>query len=301
MRSPTATTLAAFVASILAVGCGSSTQHARSRATTPSRAATTRAPSTTTITTVAPVRTSAPATTATIPATTTTTTPPAPPIPPTTVPPVTAPPTTAPAPAGSPVSRLSGIGAAQQVIVVAAGGYGTSTATVTAYERDATGWTQAFGPWAAYIGRNGVAPAGAKREGDGRTPSGVYGFDFMFGVDSDPGVRFPFRHIAGPNIVWDDDPASPDYNEWIDTNSASAGANPEPMDNTPSYLYGAVIAYNDARTPGLGSAIFLHVSHGSSTAGCVSLPVDELLEVLRWLDPARSPRIAIGTVASLGV
>ena len=28
------------------------------------------------------------------------------------------------------------------------------------------------------------------------------------------------------------------------------------MDATPSYLYGAVIGYNDARTPGLGSGSF---------------------------------------------
>jgi L,D-peptidoglycan transpeptidase YkuD (ErfK/YbiS/YcfS/YnhG family) len=197
------------------------------------------------------------------------------------------------------VTRLAGIGSAQQVIAVVAGGYGTGTATVSAYDRGANGWRQVFGPWPAFIGRNGVAPIGAKREGDGRTPSGVFGFDFMFGIDPDPGVHFPFRRITGANIVWDDDPASTSYNEWVDTNVASAGADPEPMDSTPSYLYGAVIAYNDARTPGLGSAIFLHVSHGSSTAGCVSLPFDELLTVLRWLDPARSPRIAIGTLATL--
>jgi len=155
-----------------------------------------------------------------------------------------------------------------------------------------------FGPWEADIGRNGVAPAGAKREGDGRTPSGTYGFDFMFGVYPSPGVHFPFRSITGPNIVWDDDPASANYNEWIDTNTASAGANPEPMDVS-AYDAGAVIAYNDARTPGLGSAIFLHVASGQSTAGCVALPYDDLLEVLRWLDPAQAPRIVIGTEASI--
>jgi len=197
------------------------------------------------------------------------------------------------------VSRLKGIGSAQQVVAVAASGYGAGTATVTAYERDANGWKEVFGPWAAYIGRNGVAPLGAKREGDGRTPSGVYGFDFMFGVDANPGVRYPYRHITGSNLAWDDDPSSPNYNEWVDTNSASAGASPEQMNTTPSYLYGVVIGYNDARTPGLGSAIFLHVSHGSSTAGCISLPMDELLRVLRWLDPAHAPRIAIGTLDAL--
>ncbi len=197
------------------------------------------------------------------------------------------------------VTRLHGIGGARQVVTVTVGSDSSSIATVSAYEHDASGWRQVFGPWSSYIGRNGVAPVGAKREGDGRTPGGVYGFDFMFGVAPDPGTHYSYRRITGPNIVWDDDPASPNYNEWVDGTTTSAGANPEPMDTTPSYLYGAVISYNDARTPGLGSGIFLHVSHGSPTHGCISLPETDLLEVLRWLDPAESPRIAIGTVASL--
>jgi L,D-peptidoglycan transpeptidase YkuD (ErfK/YbiS/YcfS/YnhG family) len=193
------------------------------------------------------------------------------------------------------VTHIAGIGSAQQVIAVTTDGYGTSAATLTAYERAANGWRQVFGPWFAYVGRNGLAPSGEKREGDGRTPSGVYGFDFMFGVDSDPGTHYPYRRITGSNIVWDDDSNSANYNRWIDVNTASAGVSPEPMYNTPSYNYGAVIAYNTARTPGLGSAIFLHVSHGSSTAGCVALPTDQLLALLRWLDPGRAPVIAIGT------
>ena len=177
--------------------------------------------------------------------------------------------------------------------------YGAHVATLTAYERTGTAWRQVFGPWTATIGRNGIAPPGDKREGDGRTPSGTFGFDFMFGVNPNPSVKFPFRAITGPNIVWDDDPASANYNRWIDTNQASAGASPEPM-YVSAYGWGAVIAYNTARTPGLGSAIFLHLSNAASTAGCVALPQDQLLAILRWLDPARRPRIAIGTVESLG-
>jgi L,D-peptidoglycan transpeptidase YkuD (ErfK/YbiS/YcfS/YnhG family) len=192
------------------------------------------------------------------------------------------------------VTRIAGIGSAQQVITVATGGYGTSYATLTGFERDGSGWRQVFGPWSAYVGRNGVAPLGGKREGDGRTPSGVYGFDFMFGISADPGTQFPYRRITGMNIVWDDDSNSTNYNRWIDTNNGDAGVSPEPMYNAPSYNYGAVIAYNTARTPGMGSAIFLHVSHGSATAGCVALPTDQLVALLRWLDPARSPVIAIG-------
>ncbi|MDQ1467072.1 MAG: hypothetical protein QOH10_1487 [Actinomycetota bacterium] len=197
------------------------------------------------------------------------------------------------------VTRLNGVGDAGQVIAVAASGYGVNTATFTAYQRTATGWQQVFGPWLAHIGRNGFAPSGAKREGDGRTPSGAFGFSFFFGVRGNPGVKFPYRDVTGSWIVWDDDSSSANYNLWIDTRTQSAGTSPEPMHVPGVYDYGGVIAYNTSRTPGLGSAIFLHVSSGGSTAGCVSLPTSELLSVLRWLDPARSPRIVMGTTAAI--
>jgi L,D-peptidoglycan transpeptidase YkuD (ErfK/YbiS/YcfS/YnhG family) len=275
--------IALAVLSIVVTACGSSSSRAQTRATKPTSRATT------TSTTVAPSTTRSTTTTTTPPTVATTSTPP-----PTVA---TTPPTASP-PAPLLVTRLSGVGSASQVVAVAAAGYGTSVATLTAYQRGASGWTQVFGPWTANVGRNGVAPAGEKREGDGRTPSGTFGFDFMFGVNPNPGVKFPFRAITGTNIVWDDDPSSANYNLWIDTNTASAGVSPEPM-YVGAYGSGAVIAYNTARTPGLGSAIFLHLSSGGSTAGCVALPSSELLPLLRWLDPAQQPRIAIGTMDAL--
>jgi L,D-peptidoglycan transpeptidase YkuD (ErfK/YbiS/YcfS/YnhG family) len=203
------------------------------------------------------------------------------------------------APPASPVDHLVGVGNANQVIAVIADGYGQTSATFTAYQRAGNGWQAVFGPWTANVGYNGFAPPGEKREGDGRTPSGAYGFDYFFGVQPDPGVHFSYRPVTSTNIVWDDDPASALYNEWVDTTVQNAGANPEPMYNVPAYSYGAVIGYNDARTPGLGSAIFLHVSTGGSTAGCVSLPLSQLLSVLQWLDPAQQPRIVMGTTAGV--
>ena len=193
-----------------------------------------------------------------------------------------------------PDPRLAQLAGAGQAIVVTAPGYASTTATFTAYERAGDGWHRIFGPWAAHVGTKGIAPPGEKREGDGRTPSGVYGFDFFFGVAADPGVKFPYRRITSRSIVWDDDPASPLYNTWVDLDRQQGGADPEPMYTTPAYDHGAVIAYNTARTPGLGSAIFLHVSTGASTAGCVSLPSSQLVDVLRWLDPTRDPKIVLG-------
>lgn len=281
-RSP----LTALLLLCTLAACGGSSHRAndstsRPRATTTTESSTTTSSTTVSTTTVAP--SSAPATSSTTVAPTT-----------------TAPRVTSPPPTAAPllVTRLTGVGNAQQVVSVTTEAYGSSDAVLRAFQRTSSGWQLAFGPWSARIGRNGFAPPGAKREGDGRTPSGAYGFSFFFGVLANPGVHFPFRSIPGSWIVWDDDPGSPNYNLWIDTRSQSAGANPEPM-HVSAYNYGAVIAYNTARTPGLGSAIFFHVSDGSSTAGCVSLPTSELLSVLRWLDPNRAPRIIMGPIATV--
>lgn len=186
----------------------------------------------------------------------------------------------------------SGSEAGRELIVVRATSPHATTATFTAYRVVGQTRVRVFGPWTAHVGYNGIAPAGQKREGDGRTPSGTFGFSFFFGLKKSPGVHFPYRPIHSYDY-WDDDPASPLYNTWVDTRSNDAGQAPEPMETRPQYNYGAVIGYNTARTPGLGSAIFLHVARNGPTTGCVSLPPAQLLQVLRWLDPARSPQIQI--------
>src|SRR3954451_12209818 len=192
------------------------------------------------------------------------------------------------------INRLKGVHDADQVIAVTASGYGTSYATLRGFRRTAHGWHRTWGPWPARIGRNGFAPRGDKREGDGRTPTGSFHFSFMFGVYADPGVRFHFRR-AHHTSWWDDDSQSANYNRWVDSRYGDPGRNPESMYQQPAYNYAAVIGYNLNRTPGRGSAIFLHVSHNSSTAGCVSIAQSRLLRVLRWLRPGLKPRIVMGT------
>jgi L,D-peptidoglycan transpeptidase YkuD (ErfK/YbiS/YcfS/YnhG family) len=201
----------------------------------------------------------------------------------------------APAPPPFPAAAAAG---SDQVVTVTATGNGRSSAVASAYQRTPGGWKRVFGPWAAHVGYNGLAPPGRKREGDGRTPSGTFGFGFFFGVQANPGVRFPYRRVTGRSIVWDDDPASSHYNQWVDESRqgrAAAGVAPEPMYDVPAYDYGAVISYNSGPVvPGAGSAIFLHVSTGGPTAGCVSLPMAQLLAVMRWMAPTQHPRIVIG-------
>lgn len=192
------------------------------------------------------------------------------------------------------VDRLKGVHNAKQVISVTASSYGTTQATVRAFAKTSSGWRQVAGPWSAWIGQRGFASPGHKREGDLHTPSGSFTFSFFFGVAPNPGVHYPWRH-ASPNDYWDDDSASPRYNLWTDVNHHSAGADPERLHVTPSYLDVAAINYNPSRTPGRGSAIFLHVTHHSATTGCVALPREKLLRLLGWLRPADHARIIMGT------
>lgn len=182
--------------------------------------------------------------------------------------------------------------AIRQLITVRAASHSATVATLRVYRVSHGTKTLVFGPWQARVGVDGIARAGAKREGDGKTPSGTYGFSFFFGVRQPLKFAFPFRH-AYRYDVWDDDPASPLYNEWVDRRKHDPGASPEPMHVVPAYDYAAVIAYNTKRVPGLGSAIFLHVGTGGATAGCVSLPRAELIKVLRWLRPGARPKITI--------
>ena len=158
-------------------------------------------------------------------------------------------------------------------------------------------WRLAAGPWTAWVGGNGTSPA--KREGDRRTPTGVFGFlPTMYGIEPSPGVRYRYHRIVCGDW-WVEDPASPSYNRFRHVRCGSSPpfrTTSEDMSRSPTaYRHLAVIAYNTRPVvPGRGSGIFLHVEVHSSTNGCVSLPRAQLLRVLRWLSPAGAPQIVIG-------
>lgn len=140
------------------------------------------------------------------------------------------------------------------------------------------------GPYAGHVGRFGVAAPRAKREGDGKTPYGSYPMRGGFGVYANPGLASSWL-VVGSRDVWVDDSRSPLYNmhQRLPVNGRWSSA--EAMRVSPAYNYAQVIGYNEARTTGRGSAIFLHVDQGRGTAGCVSLPTSSLLAVMRWQKP----------------
>ncbi len=170
----------------------------------------------------------------------------------------------------------SGVSAAQVVLVDSSG----ASATVRACRRTDSGYTTELGPYYGHVGRNGVSAN--KREGDLRTPAGVFPLRGGFGAHADPGLRIGSWLRVDARDVWVDDPGSDLYNTHQRTPANGRWDSAEKLLNQPAYNYAQVIGYNEGRTPGRGSAIFLHVDQGGGTAGCVSLPTQPLLAVLRW-------------------
>ena len=199
-------------------------------------------------------------------------------------------------------SQENKIGESAQILLVADNSSFFSTKTnVYAMEKRENNWQMVFEPFDAVIGKNGFAPAGEKREGDGKTPSGIYPLKMTFGYDATIGTKMPYRRALDDDL-WVDDPNADDYNRWVKKPETHAASYERMRRDDNLYKYGIVIEYNtDQIIKGNGSAIFLHVwkGEGFPTAGCVAVSEEDIIKILGWLDPAASPLIIMGTIPFL--
>lgn len=184
----------------------------------------------------------------------------------------------------------------QIILVVDNSSFFFTRTTLFAMEKRNDNWQMAFGPIDAVIGRNGFAPKGEKREGDGKTPSGIYPLKMTFGYDETVKTKMPYRQALAYDI-WVDDPQADDYNRWTKIQETKAASYEMMKREDDQYKYGIVIEYNtDPVIKGNGSAIFLHIWKGKDipTAGCVAVSEEDMIKILSWLDPAASPLILTG-------
>jgi L,D-peptidoglycan transpeptidase YkuD (ErfK/YbiS/YcfS/YnhG family) len=179
----------------------------------------------------------------------------------------------------------------KQVIVVRKAADGSTALTAWEYNG---GWKSAHGPMPCTIGKSGFAATGEKKEGDGRTPSGVYGIGLAFGYERGVDTKLDYKKVDADDF-WVDDPDSPQYN-CLTKGTPAAKSFEVLRRNDDAYKYAAVIEYNTKPVePGKGSAIFLHVWGGADkpTSGCVAVEEKEMVKLLGWLDKGRKPVIAL--------
>jgi L,D-peptidoglycan transpeptidase YkuD (ErfK/YbiS/YcfS/YnhG family) len=130
------------------------------------------------------------------------------------------------------------------------------------------------------VGRGGVVPARAKREGDGATPAGVHGIVGMLYRPDRMARPADWALPIGPCDLWSDDPRDPDYNLMVRAPHPHGHERLRRAD--PQYDLLLITDWNwPQAVAGRGSAIFVHVWRrpGAPTAGCVALARHDL----RWI------------------
>lgn len=173
-------------------------------------------------------------------------------------------------------------------------------------------WKQVGDGFPVVVGRNGLgwsvdtAPedvADLKREGDGRSPAGLFPLTFAFGRPDNPGgVLLPYRKL-GEYSECVDDAASSHYNKLVDrmrVGNFDWKSSERMLEVGPEYDLGVFVAHNSYPVrPGDGSCIFLHVWKDASTgtAGCTAMGRGDLIRVLKWADPAKHPYLVQMTEA----
>jgi L,D-peptidoglycan transpeptidase YkuD (ErfK/YbiS/YcfS/YnhG family) len=178
---------------------------------------------------------------------------------------------------------------------------------VRRFERASAGdpWREVGSPLQGSLGRTGLAwgqgarPQGlegpSKKEGDGRSPAGVFPLREATGYAkaAPPGTRLPYRE-ATSTLRCVDDPRSAHYNRLVDeARTKKDWTSAEDMRRADD-LYRLVVwvGYNDTPPrPGAGSCIFLHFRERADevTAGCTAFDKGVMEEILAWLDPALNP------------
>jgi L,D-peptidoglycan transpeptidase YkuD (ErfK/YbiS/YcfS/YnhG family) len=198
---------------------------------------------------------------------------------------------------------------ATQLVLVTTADWDADRGIQRRYERGANGWRQVGDAQPVMIGRNGAAwglglhsdghPGPKKREGDGRSPAGVFpvGEAFGYAPSADTALRYaPMR--ASDYCV--DVSGSPYYNRIVDADrvgQAAVAQATEPMrrdlhaDGDQRYRLGFVIGHNPQAQAMGGSCIFAHLwkSPADPTTGCTAMAPATMEALLGWLRPDRNP------------
>jgi L,D-peptidoglycan transpeptidase YkuD (ErfK/YbiS/YcfS/YnhG family) len=205
-------------------------------------------------------------------------------------------------------------GSSSQLIVVVSASFDADHGTLHRFEREAgkPAWRMAGGPARVTLGRNGLglgiglheigasgdgAGLPVKREGDGKSPAGVFRLSSAFGyapAEQMQELSIPYTHVT-EQLECVDDANSAWYNQVV-----SRGA-VEDVDWQSSeqmlmdgiwYEQGIVVDHNTGpASPGAGSCIFLHNWTGptDTTSGCTAMDPAILTGIVRWIDASRDP------------
>ncbi len=165
-------------------------------------------------------------------------------------------------------------------------------------------WKKIGDEFPIVLGRSGLgwsldtAPEGVtefKKEGDGKSPAGMFPLTFAFGRPEKPGeMKLSYTKLENYSECVDD-VASNHYNKLVDrlkVGNFDWKSSEKMLEVGPEYDLGLFVAHNSYPVRrGDGSCIFLHVWKDASTgtSGCTAMQRDNLVRILGWADPAKNP------------
>ena len=196
----------------------------------------------------------------------------------------------------------------RQCLVGIAEGWDSSAVTLRLFEKSGSDWKQSGGAWKGRLGRDGLVwglglhpvPEGAafKKEGDWRTPAGVFKIGGAWGYAASISRRanMPYLQVTTRDL-WVEDPASPLYNQHVRLKAEPATAwekKQQMRQDDPAHALELFIAHNapPAARPGAGSSIFFHIWREGGkkpTAGCTTMAEQNLRSLIAAIDPATNP------------
>ena len=176
-------------------------------------------------------------------------------------------------------------------------------ATLARYERKGKAWKQVGVTHPVNLGIKGLAwgnglhsrkPGLQKKEGDQKSPAGLFRFGTAFGYAPAGEVSFhlPYSPITETQICVEDS-RSQYYNQIVDETRVVKDwdARESMLRKDEQYKWGIFVKHNMKPEVEGGSCIFFHLwrKQGSGTLGCTAMSEENLLALMRWLDPGRKP------------
>ena len=208
------------------------------------------------------------------------------------------------APRVSPPSAERGIfDTCQQLVVVVSPNEKRVKAQLYRFEKQGKRWKAVGQKHPVNLGRKGLAwgkglqspkPGLQKKEGDQRSPAGIFRFGEAFGYATfdSLALKIPYRPITETQICVED-PASSHYNQVVDAADVTQDweARESMLRKDGQYKWGIVVKQNLPPEKDAGSCIFFHLwrKPGSGTLGCTAMAENHLLTLMQWLDPKKEP------------
>lgn len=198
----------------------------------------------------------------------------------------------------------------RQLVLVVTPSYESTHGSLYKFQREknSSAWKEVGEPVPIVVGRSGLgwgeglhanipAQQPLKREGDGRSPAGVFALSTAFGFASAKEMgelHLPYVQItAGLECV--DDGGSRHYNTLVDRQKLAANdwqSSEKMFLIKHDYHLGVFVEHNTKpRRAGYGSCIFLHIWSGPKepTVGCTAMADNEMEAIIKWLRSEAEP------------